>query len=421
MLSLALRVSLVLFLRCAFPSSYLFRCALPSSYLLRCVLPSSYLLRCVLPSSYLLRCVLPSCVAFYPLLALRFIPFLRCTLPSCFCVAPYPRVSALRATLLFLNCVACYPLVALRLSSSVCATCLSIVVRLRVPFLIFFSRYRSFPYLFSISPFLSPISYLPSSISYLLSSPLSHISFPHLYLISPPLFHILPPYPISPSLSPIPYLLPYLLSFPISFPLLPYLLFSHPPYLLSSPPLSSFLSSPYLISTSPPISFSLIPRISFPLLPYLLSFPLLSPYPKPSGRHCSPARWTSRPRWCNAQECMERPMSVYIRVYTFARPSPASSAVSSLSGVGGSPWSRARARIYYLIVSNHVKKASKFSFVVYFSKKGNTKNHFGNIFFTCSIEFFTMLMCGCVGGSACTQISCAFCKYESAFEYSPVL
>ena len=420
MLSLALRVSLVLFLRCAFPSSYLFRCALPSSYLLRCVLPSSYLLRCVLPSSYLLRCVLPSCVAFYPLLALHL------TLPSCFCVAPYPRVSALRATLLFLNCVACYPLVALRLSSSVCATCLSIVVRLRVPFLIFLSRYRSFPYLFSISPFLSPISYLPSSISYLLSSPLSHISPPISY--PPPLSHILPPYPISPSLSPIPYLLssspiPYLLPSPlshISFPL-PYPISPFIPHILSPPTLSPFLSSPYLISTSPPISFSLIPRISFPLLPYLLSFPLLSPYPKPSGRHCSPARWTSRPRWCNAQECMERPMSVYIRVYTFARPSPASSAVSSLSGVGGSPWSRARARIYYLIVSNHVKKASKFSFVVYFSKKGNTKNHFGNIFFTCSIEFFSMLMCGCVGGSACTQISCAFCKYESAFEYSPVL
>ena len=77
-------------------------------------------------------------------------------------------------------------------------------------------------------------------------------------------------------------------------------------------------------------------------------------------------------------------MSVYIRVYTFARPSPASSAVSSLSGVGGSP---GRARIYYLIVSNRVKKASKFSFDLFFQKK-NTKNHFGNIFFTRSIEFF---------------------------------
>ena len=142
----------------------------------------------------------------------------------------------------------------------------------------------SLPYL--ISPFLTPISYLPSPISYLLPSPLSHIS----------------------SLS------------PFSSPLL---------YLFISPP---FLSALYLLSSHP---------LSFPLLPHLfhLSFPFLfSPYPNHQDGIIVLPGGTSRPRWCNAQECMERPMSVY----TFARPSPASSAVSSLSGVWGSPWSCAR-------------------------------------------------------------------------------
>ena len=360
-LSLALRVSLMLFLRCAFSSFYPLRCVLPSSYLLRCVLSPS-------------------------------------------CVAPSPRVFALRVTLRFLNCVACYPLLALRLASSVCASCLSIVVDLRVSFLIFFSRYRSFPNLFSISPLLSPISYLPSPISYLLTSPLSHI-FPPLFHISFPL-----PYPISPP-SPLFHLassiFSYLLLFsppsisfppPIFFPLIPYpFLFS--PYFLFSPRVCPFLSSPI-----------------FFISPFLFSLPIPS---HQDGIVVLPGG-ISRPRWCNAQECMERPMSVYIRVYTFARPSRASSAVSSLSG-WGVPLV-ARARIYYLIVSNHVKKASKFSFDFNFCRKrNNKKNHFDNIFFTCSIEFFTMPMCGCVGGSACIQISCAFWKYESALEYSPML
>ena len=358
-------------MRCAFPSSYLFRCALPSSYLLRCVLPSSYLLRCVLPSSYLLRCVLPS--------ALRFIPFLRCTLPSCFCVAPYPRVSALRVTLLFLNCVACYPLVAFcRLpfaphvyrSLFVCVflslfpypypiSLTSPLSRISLyhfisPFLLFLS---------ALSPFLIP--YVPSFLSapiYLLSSSLSHISFPL-------------PYPISPSLSPIPYLLPsplsHISSFPISF----------------SYPKSPFHFSPYLLFSNPP---------------YLLSFPLLSPYPKPSGRHCSPARWTSRPRWCNAQECMERPMSVYIRVCL----STIASIVRCVVAIGGGEVPLvARARISLSIVSQSRKEGEQiFIRSLFFQKKKYNKIILDNIFFTRSIEFFVaMLKCGCVEGNTCTH------------------
>ena len=168
--------------------------------------------------------------------------------------------------------------------------------------------------------------------------PLSHISFPHPYLISSL------PYLISLFLTPISYL-----PSPIS-------------YLLPSPPLSLHISS-------------------FPLLPYPLSspslslfhisFPLLSSLPIPSyqdGFVVLPGG-TCRPRWCNAQECMERPMSVYIRVYTFARPLPASSAVSSLSGVGGFPWSRARARISYYCKPTRKEGGQIFIHSLFFQKK----------------------------------------------------
>ena len=73
-----------------------------------------------------------------------------------------------------------------------------------------------------------------------------------------------------------------------------------------------------------------------------ISFPLLSlPIPSHQDGFVVLPGGISRPRWCNAQECMGRPMSVY----TFARPS---SAMSSLSGSGGFPWSRARGYILRL-------------------------------------------------------------------------
>ena len=229
--------------RCALPYSYLLRCALPYSYLLRCALPYSYLLRCAFPSScscvvpsllLFLRCALPSCcscvvpcprlifcvppcprfircVASYPDLMSfvapcgRFIPcvgplprvvlalclslllflalrvtlfFLRCVLPSSSCVA-------LRCVLPY-SCVSSFPSLEFRLSSFVCASCLSIVVALRVLFLIYFPvvvRFHlSLSYLLSylpLSPFisslisfhlllyLSPCLSYPTSFSYL--------------------------------------------------------------------------------------------------------------------------------------------------------------------------------------------------------------------------------------------------------------
>ena len=322
-LSLALRVSLVLFLRCALSSFYPFRCAFPSSYLFRCALPSSYLLRCVLPPSYLLRCVLS---------------------PSW--VPPYPRVFALRVTL-FLCC-------AFRLSFAPFAyRSLLVCVFLS---LFSFSVIVRFPYHLFISPFLSPISYL-------LSSPLSHI-FPPLSHISSrsPIPYLLPlPFLISPFLSPFSSPLPspplslHISSFPLRAPF---------PFL----PISPFLSSP-ILSSSPPISFSTLP---YPLSSHPPSFssPFLFSLPIPSdhdGIVVLPGG-TSRPRWCNAQEWMERPMSVYIRVYTFARPSPASSAVSSLSGVGDPP-GRARARILYYCKQSRKEGKQIFIRILFFQKK----------------------------------------------------
>ena len=188
-----------------------------------------------------------------------------------------------------ISCVASYPLALrfipfLRCALSSCFCVAPVVFRLRLLSIDRCSFACSFPY------FLFQLSFVPLSVF--------HISFPLPYLIS-------------------------LFLTPISY--------------LTSSPLSQ-------ISSLSPLPFVSALSISFPRLPhlFLLSFPLLSPYPKPSGRHCSPARWTSRPRWCNAQECMERPMSVY----TFARSSPISSAVSSLSRVGDPP-GRARARILY--------------------------------------------------------------------------
>ena len=282
---LAFRLTLVLFALCFIDLRYV----LPSSYLLRCVLPSSYFLRCVLPSHYLLRCVLPSssCVA------------LRLTLLRCACRLPF-------APLVYRSLFVC---VFLSLLS------LPVIVRSSIcfPYLLSSPPSHIFPTLSHIFPPLSHISF----------PPVSHFSFPHPYLISPssPLSHIFPP------VSHFSFPLPYFISLSLS----------RTPYLLPSP----------LSHIFPPvshISFPLIPRISFPLIPYSLS-PLVSlPIRSHQDGFVVLPGGTSRPRWCNAQECMERPMSVYIRVYTFARPSPASSAVSSLSGVGGPP-GRARARI----------------------------------------------------------------------------
>ena len=206
----------------------------------------------------------------------------------------------------------------------------------------------SFPHPYLISS-LSPISYLPCPLSHIFP-PLSHI-FPSLSHIFPSLSHIFP------SLSHISFpLLPYLLSppflsSPISFPLLPYLL-SLLPYLLSPPPLSLFLPSPIYPLFSP-----VSPFLSFlPIPSHQDGFVVL-----PGG--------TSRPRWCNAQECMERPMSVY----TFARPSPASSAVSLLSGVGGPP---DRARAYILTDCKQLRKESEQIFIrsLFFQKKKYKKS-----------------------------------------------
>ena len=93
-------------------------------FFLRCVLPSS----CV--ASYLLRCLLPSC---------------SCCVASC--VASCPRLISCAVSPISLRAVAfrC----ASRLSFFVCAFCLSIVFRLRVSFLFFFSHYRSFSVSFS--------------------------------------------------------------------------------------------------------------------------------------------------------------------------------------------------------------------------------------------------------------------------------
>ena len=74
--------------------------------------------------------LLASFLRFACVLALRLsvFYFLRCAFP-CSCVAPFRAL-------------------ALRLSSFICASCVSIVFRLRVSFLVFLSRYRSF----SLSP-----------------------------------------------------------------------------------------------------------------------------------------------------------------------------------------------------------------------------------------------------------------------------
>ena len=149
-----------------------------------------------------------------------------------------------------------------------------------VSFLIFFSRYRSFP---AIS-----FSYLLSSPLSHIFPPLSHISFPHPYLISSL---------ISPSLSRIPYLLP--LPYPMSprYPISPPSPLSHISFPLPYPHISfpiSFPLLPNLLSPSSqsPFSFSLLPNLlSSHSLTLFLSFPPVSPYSKPSGRLCSPARW----------------------------------------------------------------------------------------------------------------------------------
>ena len=104
----------------------------------------------------------------------------------------------------------------------------------------------------------------------------------------------------------------------------------------------------------------------------------------------------------------------------------------------GPPWTRAYAKakqqragpLRCRGVSNHhhhrsglcAKEGEEFFVRILFKKKKRKKkrNYFDNMFFTCSIEFFTIPTCLCVGGNTCSQISCAFCKYESAFEYSPM-
>ena len=140
------------FLRCAFPSSYRLRCAFRSCYLLRCAFPCS-------------SCVAPCRV----LLALRLaVFFLRCAFP-CSCVAP------------------CGVLLALRLSFFVCASCLSIVFRLRfvcVDRISFAPRVcRSFIVCASCVSFFFRLCVFLSLFSFLVI-----VSFPYLFFLSPPEF-----------------------------------------------------------------------------------------------------------------------------------------------------------------------------------------------------------------------------------------
>ena len=375
---LPLRVSIVL--------SFPLRLALVLSFALRLTL---VFLRCVLPSS--------------SWIALRVTLLLRCA-----CRLPFaPHVYRSLFVCVFLSLFSfpvivrspiCFPYLLSSLLSYLLSSPLSHI------FLPLFHISFPFPYPISLT---SPLSHLPLSL-HISSFPLRPISFPHLLCT----FFPLRPY-LSPFLTPIPYLLPSPLShisFPVSFPLLP------------SPPIS------FPLLPSPPISFPLLPLspfLSSPVSPFLsspISFPFLFSLPIPShqdgivvlpGGLPGPGGVTHRSAWRGLWACT----FACTRLPDHRRHRPL---CRRYRGWGGPP-GRARARIYYIIVSNHVKKARKFSFVVYFSKKRDTKNHFDNIFFTCSIEFFTMLMCGCVGGNTCTQISYAFCKYESALEYSPIL
>ena len=286
--------------RCAFPSSYLLRYAFLSSYLLRCALFSFDVLRCALSSFDLLRCALSS------------FDLLRCVLPSYFLRCAFPSY-LLRCALSWfelLRCVLPSSCVALRLTLLLCVACCPPLLVLRCvlpsscvalrPTLLFLRCVAHYPPLLAlrVTLFLRCVESYPrlalrltlvASLPRLLSCVSPFVFLLRLLSIDRWLFPCFFPY----------FLFPLSFVSPISF-------------------ISPFLSSP--------ISFS-----------YLRSSPPLSPYPKPSGRLYSPARWNFPLRWCNAQECMGRPMSVY----TFAWPSLASSAVSSLSGPGGSPWSRA--------------------------------------------------------------------------------
>ena len=153
---------------------------------------------------------------------------------------------------------------------------------------------------------------------------------------------------------------------------------------------------------------------SFSLSLFCIFSNLLSP-PKPSARLCSPARWDFPPRWCDAQERM----GAYERVHSYVHVCLTVAGIVRCVVAAGGRANPLVARVSRVVVSNCTQKARKLSFDFHFLKK-EKQNHFDNIFFTCSIEFFVAIKLECVRGNTLTLISSAFCKYESAFEYSPM-